>query len=220
MQLQRLTLLVALAAAAAIAGPAYGQAQPRLNVYVLRYVSNDGLNRQANIEDAVRDRLRLLAEQIARSVQTARYVERLKVTPVASAAGSIAEMRSRWRNARGDALLYMSGTVNPAAGGLVATSSIYIGDLGAPPLDNLELAKFALRVDSHVAIKDSHTFVTAYALLQDARANHQPKATIGAILAQLQFIYAKLVNNPYRLAELPVLKQAIDRAATEEGFGR
>lgn len=202
--------------------PLQVSAQARLNIYVLEYGSSTGGvgSETENVSRVLQDRMNLLAAQVSHRVRTANYLARLHVVRQPHMpAPDIASMRVRWRQ-MADALMYVSGSIDRQSSEPVAMSTIYIGDLAAAPLDNLELAKLHLRAAEHQALKDSHSYVATYALLLDARRARAPKATVGAILAQLKSIYTQLRLSPYRLPELNAIWQSAEKIAQAEGLAQ
>lgn len=209
-----LTLVLASAALASM--PAHGQ--DKLDVYVLKYASPTGANVQPFLALTIQDRLRLLAAQIANGRTDTAYLQKLKVqTRPDEMQGDLASLRQRWQSR--NALLMMWGTViTGSSGSQIATSSIYLGALAPPPLDVVDAAKIDLKASNHTLIKDSHSYVAAYALLLDARRNNRPRATIGAILAALHNIYARVHATAHRAPELDTIKSSVDAIARQSGF--
>ena len=194
--------------------PGNAQEAPRTAVYTMRYASSDGGARQDFVENVIAARISLLRSAIAGRNNRAYYahIRNVKLqTKRNESAGSDAAMLQRWRGWR--ALAIMSGTVQPFEGdrrALIATSSIYIGDLD-PGQRSFEVLKTDLLAQNHAEITDSHSFVTGYALLLDAQRNGAGREVIASILATLDNIYAKLRGSGYLSPNLARVKQSIDR---------
>lgn len=209
----RISIAAACCAIIVAAPPA--QAQPRVAVYILQYASSDGNDaRHAFVTRTIEDRLSLLRAEIAGRTGKAAYLRNMTVKArPGEAVGSDAALLQRWKSWR--ALAVMWGRVQPItqAGkqALVATSSIYIGELGRPPNDKFEILKINLLAQNHPQIKDTHSLVAGYALLLDARNAGAPPETIAAILATLNNIYARLVPTGYLTPELRQVKASIDQ---------
>lgn len=189
-------------------------AQNRVKILVMQYATAGGANNHPYLAETIANRISLLTSQLSGTTTSSAYLRQIRVVPLPSqTAGSDAMLLQRWNSQQ--ALLMMWGRINPGPRAMVATSSLYLGNLAGPPLDKIEIAAIDLKAEKYAVIRDSHSFIVAYALLLDARKNRASREVVGKILAVLNNIYAKLSTGGYRPPEMLQIKASIDRIAAE-----
>ena len=191
-------VLVRIAATLAIFSPVAAAAQ-QSGVYVMQYASTDGnAGRYSVVFDTIQNRMLQLSTSIGNTGrQLAVHRQPNEV------AGSQAALLDRWRRQR--ALALMWGRID----GQAITSSIYIGELGQPPHDMIELARINIQAANDTRLRDSHSLVAGYALLQDAIRRHAPRPAIVAILASLTNVANNLRSSGYNSTELRQISDEI-----------
>lgn len=196
---RNIVCLVFATACFATSAPAQNS-QPLLQIYMWRYSGSDQTpQRQAMMEtfrSIIQDKIDTIRSTVASDPDGVAYLGQLKIS-FAHQDEALSDAQAAW--VADNALMILSGIVNPPAAGAPqdsVTTSVYIGDLGRPPLTPLDRAKFTvpLVVSSGEMgrIQDTHSLLTLYALTLDAVRTGQPNATLARLLAEAKNIAVNL----------------------------
>lgn len=190
-----ITLRAALLLAFASPCAAAAQPQEQGGIYVMQYASTDGNSgRYAVVVETIQDRMLRLATSLGGARGAGRQLTVHRRPD--EVAGSQAALLGRWRSRR--ALALMWGRID----GEAITSSIYIGELGRPPHDMIELAVINIQARRDDELRDTHSLVAGYALLQDAIRRGAPRDRIAAIVATLTNVVNNMRGTGFRTQEV------------------
>jgi hypothetical protein len=174
--------------------------QPLLQIYMWRYSGSDQTPQlkalMETFRSIIQDKVDTLRSAVMSDPGGVAYLGELKIN-FAHQDEALSDAQAAW--VADNALMILSGIVNPpAAGGPqdAVTTSVYIGDLGRPPLSPLDRAKFTVPLVVSAGemgrIQDTHSLLTLYALTLDAVRTEQPNATIARLLAEAKNIAVNL----------------------------
>ena len=191
---------------------------PLITLRVLEYLDFSGNARQQVVRKVLVNNINYVLEQITMSSisKDFAYLSTIEVRdtgePIYNPKN---DPNQYWADKDMAVLAVLYGEVDQAVDGntLVANSSIYIGKLPSWANSQLDVNTFhvplELRLKNFNELADSHSFITAYALLLDAVRLKAPKHVQAALINACNQIFYRVESNLYQTSELTEVNKAI-----------